>query len=57
MLTELLTARAWMPMSGLGGGAQGFEQFQKFLWDSARKATGMSGDSGPAKKEPPKSGK
>ncbi|HET7334032.1 MAG TPA: DUF6489 family protein [Rhizomicrobium sp.] len=53
--------RAWMPMSGLGSGVQGFEQFQKFLWDSARKATGMSGgmgaDSGPAKKDSPKSGK
>ena len=29
--------RAWMPM----GGAQGIEQFQQFLWDSARRvATG-----------------
>jgi hypothetical protein len=29
--------RAWMPM----GGPQGFEQFQQFFWDSARKmATG-----------------
>ena len=30
--------RAWMPfMSGSGvGGAKAFEQFQKFLWDSAR---------------------
>ena len=27
--------KAWMPL-----GAQGFEQFQKFLWDSAAKATG-----------------
>ncbi len=25
--------RAWMPV----GGAQGFEQFQQFFWDSARK--------------------
>lgn len=57
--------RAWMPLSGLGsglgGGAQGFEQFQKFLWDSARKATGMGGGtgtgSGTAKKDSPKPGK
>jgi hypothetical protein len=27
--------RAWMPMGG-----QGFEQFQKFLWDSAKTAAG-----------------
>jgi hypothetical protein len=27
--------RAWMPV-----GAQGFEQFQKFLWDAAGRATG-----------------
>ena len=27
--------RAWMPL-----GAQGFEQFQKFLWDSAARASG-----------------
>jgi hypothetical protein len=26
--------KAWMPL-----GAQGFEQFQKFLWDSASRAT------------------
>ena len=26
--------RAWMPLSG-----QSFEQFQKFLWDSARRVT------------------
>lgn len=30
--------RAWMPM-----GAQGFEQFQKFLWDSAARAAGTAG--------------
>jgi hypothetical protein len=30
--------RAWMPM-----GAQGFEQFQKFLWDSAARAAGTGG--------------
>jgi hypothetical protein len=30
--------RAWMPM-----GAQGFEQFQKFLWDSAARAAGAGG--------------
>jgi hypothetical protein len=29
--------RAWMPLGG-----QGFEQFQRFLWDSARRATGGS---------------
>lgn len=34
--------KAWMPL-----GTQGFEQFQKFLWDSAAGAAG--------KKEPPKS--
>ena len=27
--------KAWMPL-----GAQGFEQFQKFLWDSAARAAG-----------------
>jgi hypothetical protein len=27
--------RAWMPMGG-----QGFEQFQRFLWDSAKRAAG-----------------
>ena len=27
--------KAWMPMGGAG-----FEQFQRFLWDSARRATG-----------------
>jgi hypothetical protein len=27
--------RAWMPLGG-----QGFEQFQRFLWDSARRAAG-----------------
>jgi len=34
--------RAWMPfLNGeMGGGAKAFEQFQKFLWDSARVATG-----------------
>ena len=31
--------RAWMPM-----GAQGFEQFQKFLWDSAARAAGTAGN-------------
>jgi hypothetical protein len=37
--------RAWMPMGG-----QGFEQFQRFLWDSAKAAAG-----GPKKSTPPKS--
>ncbi len=27
--------KAWMPMGG-----QGFEEFQRFLWDSAKKASG-----------------
>ncbi len=27
--------KAWMPMGG-----QGFEQFQRFLWDSAQRAAG-----------------
>ena len=30
--------QAWMPL-----GVQGFEQFQKFLWDSAAKAAGSAG--------------
>lgn len=30
--------RAWMPL-----GAQGFEEFQKFLWDSASKMAGKAG--------------
>ncbi|MBV9063964.1 MAG: hypothetical protein JOY77_13710 [Alphaproteobacteria bacterium] len=29
--------KAWMPM-----GAQGFEQFQKFLWDNAATAAGSA---------------
>jgi hypothetical protein len=29
--------RSWFPL-----GAQGFEQFQKFLWDSARQASGAA---------------
>ncbi len=29
--------RAWMPLGG-----QGFEQFQRFLWDSAKRATGVA---------------
>jgi len=31
--------RSWFPL-----GTQGFEQFQRFLWDSARKATGSGKD-------------
>ncbi len=31
--------RAWMPMGG-----QAFEQFQKFVWDSAKTAAGMKKD-------------
>ena len=27
--------KAWMPMGG-----QGFDEFQRFLWDSAKKASG-----------------
>ncbi|HEX3666057.1 MAG TPA: DUF6489 family protein [Rhizomicrobium sp.] len=30
--------RAWMPV-----GAEGLEQFQKFLWDSAARAAGTTG--------------
>jgi hypothetical protein len=37
--------KAWFPMS-----SQGFEQFQRFLWDSARQATGGVAP----RKEPPK---
>jgi hypothetical protein len=33
--------RAWMPM-----GSQSFEEFQKFLWDSATRATGSAGKKG-----------
>ena len=29
--------KAWMPL-----GAQGFEQFQRFLWEGARKAAGAA---------------
>jgi hypothetical protein len=36
--------KAWMPMGG-----QGFEQFQRFLWDSAGRTAGMS-----PKKDAPK---
>ena len=36
--------RAWMPLGG-----QGFEQFQRFLWDSARR--GAAGGSGTRKRE------
>jgi hypothetical protein len=31
--------QAWMPL----GGAKAFEQFQKFLWDSARMVSGNKG--------------
>ena len=34
--------RAWMPMGG-----QAFEQFQRFLWDSASKAAGVSTKTAP----------
>ena len=34
--------RAWMPMGG-----QAFEQFQRFLWDSAGKAAGVATKSAP----------
>ena len=27
--------RAWMPFSGMGGGADAFQKFQKAMWDSA----------------------
>ncbi|MBV9569680.1 MAG: hypothetical protein JO056_00370 [Alphaproteobacteria bacterium] len=39
--------KAWMPL-----GAQGFEQFQKFLWDSAAQAAGSAAKPG-AKKDKP----
>jgi hypothetical protein len=39
--------RAWMPLGG-----QGFEQFSKFLFDSARRASGS-----PARKDPDKPSK
>jgi hypothetical protein len=32
--------KAWLPLGG-----QGFEQFQRFLWDSAKRATGTAGRS------------
>lgn len=39
--------RAWMP------GIQGLEQFQRFLWDSARNAvSGATGGGGDAAKKP-----
>jgi hypothetical protein len=30
--------KAWLPLGG-----QGFEQFQRFLWDSAKRAAGGTG--------------
>jgi hypothetical protein len=36
--------KAWMPLGG-----QGFEQFQRFLWDSAKAATGTAKKSSPPK--------
>jgi len=38
--------KAWLPV-----GAQGFAEFQQFLWDSARKASGAP------EKDKPKSGR
>ena len=34
--------KAWMPFSGagVGGGAEAFQKFQKFFWDSATLAAG-----------------
>ena len=32
--------RAWTPLVG-NGGREAFDQFQKFLWDSARMMTGQ----------------
>ena len=32
--------KAWMPLGG-----QGFEQFQRFLWDSAKRAAGPAAKS------------
>jgi hypothetical protein len=42
--------KAWMPPGAQLGG-QAFEQFQRFLWDSARAATGGAAKGGPAKKD------
>jgi hypothetical protein len=36
--------RAWMPMGG-----QAFEQFQRFLWDSAGKVAGAAKSTKPSK--------
>ncbi|HSZ10930.1 MAG TPA: DUF6489 family protein [Rhizomicrobium sp.] len=36
--------RAWMPMGG-----QAFDQFQRFLWDSASKVAGASKSTKPSK--------
>jgi len=33
--------RAWTPLGNMGGGREAFDQFQKFLWDSARMMTGQ----------------
>ncbi|MBI3678554.1 MAG: hypothetical protein HY243_18245 [Proteobacteria bacterium] len=38
--------KAWLPM-----GAQGFEQFQRFLWESARAAAGGSPSKDSARKD------
>ena len=38
--------RAWMP------GLQGFEQFQRFLWDSAAKAAAGTGATGKSSTKP-----
>jgi hypothetical protein len=36
--------KVWMPFAG-SGGAKAFEQFQKFLWDSATKVASGGGNS------------
>ncbi len=44
--------RAWMPLGG-----QGFEQFQRFLFDSARRAAGGSAKAGADKTDTGKAAK
>jgi Family of unknown function (DUF6489) len=37
--------RVWTPFAGnVGGGREAFDQFQKFLWDSASLMTGQTKD-------------
>lgn len=35
--------KAWMPLfSGMGGGAEAFQKFQKLMWDSAAAMAGQA---------------